>query len=165
MFEGDLRVISDPVLRARCSEIHNFDKSLKDLGLGLLRMLQANPHGIGLAANQVGLTLRMFVYEEGLLQKPAGVLCNPVVWQSSGAQLDSEGCLSIPRIFRPLERANQIMVSGKDLDGVEMTFAVQGLAARLVQHEVDHLNGILFADRLPRRERASLYRELEIRSE
>jgi peptide deformylase len=103
--------------------------------------------GIGLAAPQVGLSHRILVMDDG--KGGAQALINPVIESRSGIVREEEGCLSIPGIFAEVERSKTITVSATDADGNPVSFEASGLKARIVQHELDHLDGILFIDRLP----------------
>jgi peptide deformylase len=103
--------------------------------------------GIGLAAPQVGLSHRILVMDDG--KGGAQALINPVIESRSGIVREEEGCLSIPGIFAEVERSKAITVSATDADGNPVSFEASGLKARIVQHELDHLDGILFIDRLP----------------
>jgi peptide deformylase len=103
--------------------------------------------GIGLAAPQVGLPYRILVMDDG--KGGAQTLINPVIESRSGTVREEEGCLSVPGIFAEVERSKTIKVSAIDADGKPVSFEAGTLKARIVQHELDHLDGILFIDRLP----------------
>lgn len=143
----DLRYLGDPILRESCRAVEVFDDELSDLIDDLVDTMYA-ADGIGLAAPQVGVPLRVFVYdvqEEGVA---SGVLVNPRVVESDGAVRESEGCLSIPGLTEIVERAERVVVEGLDRDGREVRIAAEGLLSRCLQHESDHLDGILFLDRV-----------------
>jgi peptide deformylase len=113
--------------------------------------LMYEQNGIGLAANQVDLPYRMFVMN--VRADPAAkdeeyVFINPVITHRKGAAEDREGCLSFPEIFAPVKRSEKIVVRAYSLDGQEVSYELDGLYARVVQHESDHLDGVLFIDRL-----------------
>ncbi|MCS7049562.1 MAG: peptide deformylase, partial [Verrucomicrobiae bacterium] len=122
-------------------------------------------HGVGLAAQQVGQALQLTVIDVSSSEQPwemtpslpqPVVLINPVLLRPQGEQVGPEGCLSIPGISADVRRAEQITVRAQDLEGRPVEFVCRGLLARAAQHEVDHLNGILFVDRLDAATRASL---------
>jgi peptide deformylase len=103
--------------------------------------------GIGLAAPQVGISLRILVMDDGA--GGARALLNPVITDRRGSVREEEGCLSLPGIFADVERSKWIRVSALDGDGQPISFEAQALQAKVVQHEIDHLDGMLFIDRLP----------------
>ncbi|MCQ9351448.1 peptide deformylase [Corynebacterium sp. 153RC1] len=144
-----IRMFGDPVLRTRAQEVTEFDAALEHLIDDMLETMD-EAGGVGLAANQVGVTKRVFVYdcshiEEGL----RGHIVNPV-WEAIGeeTQIDQEGCLSIPGVQKDTERFQTVKVSGQDKDGNPVSMVASGLMARCIQHETDHLDGILFLKRL-----------------
>jgi peptide deformylase len=154
--ERPIRVFGDPVLRTSCDAVDVFDDAL----LGLVADLEENvsaPGRAGLAANQIGVSRRVFSYDvDGQL----GHLVNPVIEATEGEQEDEEGCLSIPGLWYPLRRAQYARVSGVDRSGQPVVIEGEGLLARCIQHEVDHLNGRLFVDRLEGRARKQAMRDL-----
>ena len=156
MFVSKVRLIGDPILRTTCEAVEVFDASVRSQAKTLLKSLTSNDHGIGLAANQIGLTLRMFAYEEDFLEERAGVICNPRIVEKSGSQIDDEGCLSIPNLFWERERFEHVIVVGQTPEGDQVTYEAEGLVSRLVQHEIDHLDGKLFIDGLPREQRKAI---------
>lgn len=141
-----IRVVGDPVLRKRAEEITEIDGSLVPLVEDMLATMYDAP-GIGLAAPQVGVGRRLFVYDLELGDEP-GVLINPVITGSDGEWWFEEGCLSIPGEHFEICRPKQIEVTGFDLDGNEISFEADELMSRLVQHELDHLDGRLMLDLL-----------------
>lgn len=146
-----IRIYPDPVLRARCREIETFDDRLRKLAADMVETMYEAP-GVGLAASQVGVEERLCVVdptageEEGTLQ----ILVNPAIAADGGAgqDTDTEGCLSIPGITEKVTRPYRIQVTAQDLDGNPVAFPAEGLHARVICHEVDHLDGVLFTDRL-----------------
>ncbi len=104
--------------------------------------------GIGLAATQVGVPLRVFVYDLGDPETPLGVLINPEIVERSGSTKEEEGCLSIPGLSELVERSERVVVRGLDGEGNGLLLEADGLLARCLQHECDHLDGVLFIDRL-----------------
>lgn len=150
----DIRFFGDPVLTTRADEVTVFDKSLGNLVNDMLETMDA-AGGVGLAANQVGVTKRVFVYdcshiEDGL----RGHIINPV-WEPIGenTQLGTEGCLSIPDVQEDTVRFETVKVTGQDVSGKTFSMVASGLMARCIQHETDHLDGILFLKRLDKEHR------------
>jgi peptide deformylase len=120
--------------------------------------------GLGVAAPQVGKSLRLFIYDmtikEGEKQKLT-ILMNPEIVASEGEIVADEGCLSIPEHWEKVKRAARIEVKGLDREGKELSFEAEGLHARLIQHEIDHLNGVLLFDRISSLKRNILLRKLK----
>jgi peptide deformylase len=138
-----------PTLRYKSKPLKRVDRQLKEMIAEMFDLMYAHD-GLGLAANQVDLPYRVFVMnvkgESGDGQER--VFINPVISRKSGQAEQSEGCLSFPEIYAPVRRPERIVVSAYGLDGREFSYAMDGLYARAVQHEVDHLDGVLFIDRL-----------------
>ncbi|MGI8701692.1 MAG: peptide deformylase [Nocardioidaceae bacterium] len=155
-----------PVLHALCRPVGSFDAELAALVADMVATMYA-ADGVGLAANQVGVGLRVFVFDcqddDGAHHR--GVVCNPtlVVPEGRNRVLDesAEGCLSLPGAFAPLARPDVASVSGVDHHGEPVEFSGSGIVARCLQHEADHLEGLVFADRLSARVRRSLHKEAE----
>lgn len=145
----ELRIYGDPVLGSRAEEISRFDAGLRALASDMLETMDKAGGG-GLAANQVGILKRIFVYDCSHTQSGlCGALVNPV-WTPVGEQQQTgpEGCLSIPGISAETTRFNQVFVSGQDIEGRPVSMVASGLMARCIQHETDHLDGVLFLQRL-----------------
>ncbi|MEE1620661.1 peptide deformylase [Zafaria sp. Z1313] len=148
-------VYGEESLHRRAAEVQDFDQELRDLVADMFETMDA-AHGVGLAAPQIGVGLRIFTYEyendDGVA--PRGVLVNPRLTLSkvSGASPDPddevEGCLSAPGLSFPLKRADYARVQGFDADGREVDFEATGWFARVMQHEYDHLDGLLYVDKL-----------------
>jgi len=155
-----IRQYPDPVLREPGAPVAAVDESVRQLARDLAETMYAAP-GIGLAAPQVGVQRRVVVYrisEEDELR----TLVNPTIAESSGTQTDDEGCLSIPGLAYPVTRAQRVRVRALSLDGAELDYEAEDLEARVIQHELDHLDGILFIDRIDdaqRREALRIVRE------
>lgn len=149
-----IRVVGDPVLRTRADEVTDIDDRLARLCDEMLTTMYEAP-GIGLAAPQVGVRKRFFVYDVG--DGPA-VLINPVIEDSDGEWEFDEGCLSVPGVSWEIVRPKEIHVTGYDLDGNEVSFEADEVMARLVQHELDHLDGVLLLDRLDDEQRRDALR-------
>lgn len=161
-----VRYYGDPVLRRPARRVRSFDDQLERLAGEMLETMQEE-NGVGLAAPQVGVPLRVFVAsefaageEDELEFKGNHVMVNPEIIERSGTQLGQEGCLSIPGIFvDDFERDSRVRVRFQDLAGNERELQAEGYFARVIQHEYDHLEGILFFDRLPERRRAAFLEE------
>lgn len=178
----EIRLFGDPVLREKAAEVTKFDASLVRFGDDLLETMRA-AHGVGLAAPQVGVLLRMFAYdvpvsedaedaEDGEdagdaedagdgedVERVAGVLVNPVITRREGEQTGPEGCLSFPGLYYDCTRALEVTVQAQDVTGKRIEVVGHGLVARTFQHEIDHLDGVLFLDRLSRSDRKRALRE------
>jgi peptide deformylase len=134
----------NPVLRKNSKPVAKVTKEIKELVANMEETLRAAP-GIGLAAPQVGELLRVIVADIG---DGLHVLINPKTVKKSGTQTFIEGCLSLPGIEGPVERANKVTVKAIDIKGKKMEVEAEGLLATVFQHEIDHLNGKLFVDRV-----------------
>ncbi|HEX9671334.1 MAG TPA: peptide deformylase [Thermoanaerobaculia bacterium] len=153
-----IRIYPDPVLREVCPPVTDFGgASLRKLARDLVETMHAAP-GVGLAAPQVGLTVRLAVVDLTVGKEPEElrVLVNPEVLEPEGKEVEEEGCLSIPGLLDKVERPARVRVRAQDVDGTPFELVAEGWLARAVCHEVDHLDGVLFTDRLRglRRERA-----------
>ena len=158
-----IRTLGDPVLRQRTRPVEVFDDALRRLADDLFETMYDAP-GVGLAANQVGLQLACFVYDDH--DGHLGFVANPRLSDHDGEQVDQEGCLSIPGPYAETPRATRVRVRGSDLEGAPVELEGEGLLARIFQHETDHLNGMLYIDRLDddgRRDVMRQLRELEVR--
>jgi peptide deformylase len=140
----DIRLIGDPVLRQRASEITDVDAKLARLADDMVTTMYDAP-GLGLAGPQVGVQKRIFVYDVG--DGPQTII-NPEIRESDGEWAYDEGCLSIPDLTFELIRPKQVHLVGYDLDGNELSIEADELLARCFQHELDHLDGVLFIERL-----------------
>ena len=152
-----IRRLGDPVLRTVADPVTRFDAELRELVADLLETIDVDPAGrAGLAAPQIGVGLRVFAYATGSAR---GHLVNPTITERSGEQTEDEACLSVPGLAYPLTRAAHVQVSGFDEWGEPVTLAASDFLARLMQHEVDHLDGMVYLDRL-----AGEYRRQALRS-
>lgn len=152
-----IRMFGDPILRSRAAPVEEFDEPLKRLTEQLLETLRAEEGRAALAANQVGFLKRVFV---GEMEGREYVVVNPVVEERTReTQTDFEGCLSIPGILVEVERAEGVVVSGRNAEGEPLRLEVSGPVARMMQHEIDHLDGVLMLDRTDRRSRRRAMRE------
>mgnify|MGYP005655106941 FL=1 len=152
----------DPVLRKLCLPIENIDGELVTLAENMVETTLAAP-GVGLAANQIGLPWRMFVVNIGVETDKENLVSviNPEITAMEGSELGEEGCLSIPDVLAEVNRASQIEIKGYDLDGNEVRYEAEGYLARAFQHEMDHLNGILFWDNIGKMKRDILRRKFK----
>jgi len=156
-----LRILGDPVLRKKAAPVTDITDEHRELIEDMYESMHAH-NGVGLAAPQVGVSLRIAVL--GVPERGKKVmhvtLINPEYFDVEGSQNDDEGCLSIPGIYDELKRAAKLEVKALDEKGQPISFTCEGLFARAVQHEVDHLNGMLFIDRLSVLRRQRLKKEL-----
>ncbi|MCL6094872.1 MAG: peptide deformylase [Actinobacteria bacterium] len=144
MANYSIRLIGDPVLRSRSTEVTDINDNLKQLVDGMISTMKLAP-GVGLAAPQVGVLKRVFVYDVG---DGPHVVINPVIRQSSGEWEYEEGCLSVPGFSWRIVRPNHVHLCGYDLDENEVDIEASEFLGRVIQHEVDHLDGILLVERL-----------------
>ena len=154
----DIRIIGDPILRTECDWITDIDDSVKALVEDLLETVDEDGRA-GLAANQIGIGLRAFSWN---IDGEIGYILNPKIVEVSKDeyQAGDEGCLSVPGLWFPTERAWYARAEGVDLDGREVVVEGEELMARCIQHECDHLEGHLYLDRLDRKNRAKAMKEL-----
>lgn len=147
----EIRVIGDPVLRTPCDEITTITPQVRSLVEDLLETVDEEGRA-GLAANQIGVSLRAFSWN---IDEKIGYILNPTIVDLSEDEFqeDEEGCLSIPGHFFPTRRAWYAKAVGIDLDGNDVVIEGEDLVARCIQHEVDHLDGHLYIDRLEREAR------------
>lgn len=155
----DVRVIGDPVLRKIASEIADIDGKLVRLADDMLETMYAEP-GIGLAAPQIGVQKRFFVYDIG--EGPEAIV-NPVITESRGEWYYEEGCLSVPGLSFEILRPKEVHITGYDLHGNEVSLEADELLSRLFQHEMDHLDGILLLDHLDDKTRKKALKTLRER--
>lgn len=149
--EREIRIYPDPVLKERAKEVEDFGPSLWELVDDMFETMYKRG-GVGLAANQVGVLKRVVVIDLDSGKEGQGknqlVLVNPEIVSAQGEVVAEEGCLSLPGLYKKVKRAERVVVRAKDREGKEFTLEAEGLLSRAIQHEVDHLNGILFIDRL-----------------
>jgi peptide deformylase len=138
-----------PALRHQCKPLRSVDGELKNLVREMFDLMYQQK-GVGLAANQVNLPYRLFILnlEGDPAKAPEYVFLNPEISRRSGMVEAEEGCLSFPEIYAPVKRADKLVLSAYNLDGEELNYELSGFFARAVQHERDHLDGVLFVDRL-----------------
>lgn len=152
-----IRTLGDPVLRQACRPVERFDDHLAQLVADMTETMHDAP-GVGLAAPQVGVSLRVFVFEDG--ESGPRCIANPELSETEGEQEEDEGCLSIPGPYHPTRRFKRIRCRGQDAEGLPVDLVGEGLRARIFQHEFDHLSGRLYIDRLDDEGRRSVMAEL-----
>ena len=140
-----IRTMPDSMLRQKARRVKNIDGSIHRLVDDMLKTMHAAP-GVGLAAPQVGISLRLAVIQ--LPEEEEIVLINPQIARRAGETVGVEGCLSIPGYVADVQRAAKVTVKALDRDGKEIRLRGEDLLARVLQHEIDHLNGVLFIDHL-----------------
>lgn len=143
----DIRVVPDPVLRKIAKPVENIDDDIVKLSTDMIEtMILA--HGAGLAANQVGLPIELIVIDASLnpREKEHIVLINPVIVEKELEENAEEGCLSVPGYYEYVKRAKRVLARGTDIRGNAIEFDCEGQLARALQHETDHLRGVLFID-------------------
>ena len=152
----EIRLMGDPVLRQRAAEINEIDGRVARMVDDMLPAMY-DAEGIGLAAPQVGIQRRLFVFDLYDGDGPQ-TLINPVIVESDGEWTYTEGCLSVPGLTFDIVRPKQVHIVGRDLDGNEVSIEADELLARLFQHELDHLDGVLLIDHLEKAERKEALR-------
>jgi peptide deformylase len=149
----------DPVLKSKASPVAEFGPGLRaevDRMIAIMR----DGMGVGLAATQLGVLRRLLVFQAAPGGEPAGLANPEIEWLSDEAVIAEEGCLSLPRVAMDVERSLHARVSGLDAEGKPVTIEASGLEARVLQHEIDHLDGVLILDRAPRDQRKAALRAL-----
>lgn len=141
-----VRTFGDPVLRAKALDVDSFDAHLKS-EVGQMVEIMHDSIGVGLAATQLGIMHRLILYRKLEENEPAP-LVNPVIeWESAETETADEGCLSLPGVLVAVERPESVRVSAKDLEGNGLEVEASGIEARVIQHEIDHLDGVMIIDR------------------
>jgi peptide deformylase len=143
---AQVRQYPDPVLRMRAHEVGEFDDDLRQLAKRMTGLM-GEAAGVGLAANQVGVLRRMFVFQPTVEDEPRAMVNPEIVERSEETVPDDEGCLSMQGVLVPVERNLRVTIEARDLDGEEVRLELEGMSARIVQHELDHLDGTLIIDR------------------
>jgi peptide deformylase len=156
----EIRKFGDPVLKSRATPVKEFDESLARLAEEMLETMRAH-EGVGLAGNQVGRLKRIMV---AAVDDKEYVVVNPVIEErSETTDKELEGCLSIPEVHVEVERAAEVKVVGRDVSGDPLEVEASGMLARVLQHEIDHLDGVLILDRTDRESRKRAMREMRER--
>lgn len=149
----------DPVLKSKASPVGEFGSELRaevERMIGIMR----DGMGVGLAATQVGMLRRVLVFQAGPDSEPTALVNPEIEWLSDEVVLAEEGCLSLPRVSMDVERPLHARFSGRDTDGEPLRLEASGLEARVLQHEIDHLDGVLILDRASREQRKGALRAL-----
>ena len=158
-----IRILGDEILRRKLQEVKTFDAELRDFVADLTHTMYERD-GVGLAANQVGKDLRIFVMDATWTRDHKGknprVMINPVIEESSGESVNEEGCISIPDLYADVTRPSSITYSYYDIEGNKHREMVSGFPAIVFQHEYDHLDGILFIDKINSLTKLKLKRKL-----
>ena len=152
-----IRILGDPVLKTPAKPVEDFDDGLRRLAQDMLETMYDAP-GVGLAGPQVGISLRLFAFDDGVTGPT--FMANPELLSAEGELVEEEGCLSIPGPFYPTRRHSRITCRGQNLAGDPVEMIGEGLLARIFQHETDHLDGTLFIDRLSEDGRKAVLAEL-----
>jgi peptide deformylase len=154
-----VRKYGDPVLRKRATPVTAITPEIRRIVDDMIETMY-DEVGIGLAAPQVGISLRLMVVGN---EKTSGAraIVNPVITETAGEVTAEEGCLSLPGIFAQVTRAESVTLEGQDLEGQPVSIKARGLAARVFQHEMDHLDGVLFIDRLDPMTRDRIKRKIK----
>jgi peptide deformylase len=154
-----VRQLGDPILRTKARPVERFDGALRD-EVQHMRVLMHDAMGIGLAAPQVGISHRLLVYRVEP-DSPIVALVNPdIEWSSRDEEIAEEGCLSLPMVHVDVERPIGVLVRAKDEHGDDLVVEASGLEARVIQHEIDHLDGVLILDRTSREQRKAAMRAM-----
>ncbi len=154
-----IRTYGDPVLKQPTKDVEEIDGRLAKLVDDMIETMHEAP-GVGLAANQVGVQRRLFVYDVG---EGPHVIINPRITETSGEWTYEEGCLSVPGLSWTIVRPNKIHLTGLDLDGHELSIEAEEYQGRVFQHEVDHLDGTLLVERLDEDQRREALKVLRAR--
>lgn len=149
----------DPVLKSRATEVTEFDQALAEEVERMVHLMQ-DGLGVGLAATQVGKLRRLLVFQTNADAEPQALVNPEIEWLSDEAEVMTEGCLSIPRVVVDVERPLYARVSGQDPTGANVLIEASGHEARVLQHEIDHLDGILILDRTERAQRKGALKAL-----
>ena len=149
----------DPVLKSKASPVANFNPELRTEVERMIEIMR-DGLGIGLAATQLGFLRRLLVFQAGPESEPAALINPEIEWLSDEMAVAEEGCLSLPRVSMDVERPLYARFSGRDVEGERIVIEAAGLEARVLQHELDHLDGVLILDRTVREQRKAALRAL-----
>ena len=161
----EIRIYGDPVLREKADPVDGVDDEVRALARDMLDTL-ADADGVGLAGPQVGVARRVIVVhppapEPDEVREEPRVLVNPVIVEKGGSVVAAEeGCLSIPEVYETVKRPDRVRIRAVGLDGEDLEISAEGMASRILQHEIDHLDGVLFVDRIGPMRRALLKKKL-----
>lgn len=149
----------DPVLKSKASPVRDFGSELRAEVERMIAIMR-DGMGVGLAATQLGILRRLLVFQAGADGEPSALINPRVEWLSDEIVVAEEGCLSLPRVSMDVERSLHVRIGGLDVEGEGVTIEASGLEARVLQHEIDHLDGVLILDRAPRQQRKGALRAL-----
>ena len=155
----DILVHPNEFLRTKCAPVTKFNAGLLKKEAKLMAAVEKTPNGLGLSANQIGLPEQIAVVKLG---DGWVTMVNPEIVDTKGEQYEKEGCLSVPNMYYKVKRAEEVTVKYQDVAGEAQAKVLTGIEAVEVQHEVDHLNGVLFFDHLPKVKRADFARKYKI---
>ena len=141
-----IRTLPDPVLRQKAKRVRTIDSSIQKLISDMLETMHADSGRVGLAAPQIGISLRVLVI--GIPEEEDIVLINPEIVKRKGERLIDEGCLSVPGYVGQVKHAESVIAKGHNQNGKEIRIKADGLLAQALEHEIDHLNGVLYIDHL-----------------
>lgn len=153
---NEIRIYPDPILRKKAKPVENIDGSVKEIADRMAEVMYTNK-GIGLAAPQIGISNQIIVVDIGEGRR---YFINPEIVEGDGESVMEEGCLSLPTIEVPVKRRENLLVRGWDLNGKEMSLELSGFPARVYQHEIDHLHGILIIHHVSQLKRELLIRKM-----
>lgn len=156
---AEVVVFGDPVLRSRASEVREFGPGIEEDAKRMIEIMR-DAMGVGLAATQLGALRRLLVFQAGPDASPTALANPQIEWRSGELATAAEGCLSLPRVILDVERSLHVRVSGADTRGEPILIEASGLEARVLQHEIDHLDGVLILDRTERDQRKGAMRAL-----
>jgi len=154
-----VRKLGDPILRTKAGRVERFDDALGD-EVRRMAALMNDALGVGLAAPQVGISHRLLVYRVAADSPPVALVNPEITWSSREQEIQEEGCLSIPLVHVEVQRPIAILARARDERGAQLIIEANGLEARVIQHEIDHLDGVLILDRTSREQRKAAMRAL-----
>ena len=154
-----VRTLGDPILKSKARPVERFDGELRD-EVARMAALMHDALGIGLAAPQVGISHRVLVYRVEPASSTVALVNPEIEWSSRDEEILEEGCLSLPLVHVDVERPVAVLVRARDEHGAQLVIEATGLEARVIQHEIDHLDGILILDRTTREQRKAAMRAL-----
>ena len=157
-----IKLYGSPILRKKAKILTKIDEKDRNLIIDMIDTMYSNC-GVGLAASQIGVSKRIIVVDISSTENSTEtlVIINPEIIKTKGEKTQEEGCLSIPGAKGVVKRSEKIKVHGIDIDGIELEIEVNGLVCRVIQHEIDHLNGILFIDKLSEQEQNAMKNKLK----
>jgi peptide deformylase len=156
---AEVVAFGDPILRSKASEIREFGPALREEADHMIAIMR-DAMGVGLAATQMGALRRLLVFQAGPDATPTALVNPEIKWRSSDLATAAEGCLSLPKVIVDVERPLHVRVSAADIHGEAILIEASGLEARVLQHEIDHLDGVLILDRTEREQRKGAMRAL-----